>query len=285
MRNVRPFSLDFRIAKSASSLSFHLCWLADTPGLHLHHRLPHMLTPDELRVLHPRKRLCAFVPPTPLDVCTGGASKSSSPHDKPAHQGSYPVSASYFWGNIVRIDILKGPANTLLAFYGPPCLRVASLPLVGDDDGTEVRPSDDTREGTKAGNLRPTALETAGCASSLCVETVATRGGLVPHLFKMKGSGGKECVGDLAVSGLPGWVSIWAPHSHQDITVRVWTPRGVEAFLRPPIPCPSPIDTEATDTDSAKDALRDQFWEDLGLGPTESSVMLDTIAEMVCADT
>lgn len=32
-----------------------------------------MLTPDQLRLLHPRKRLAPFVPPTPKDLAGGGA--------------------------------------------------------------------------------------------------------------------------------------------------------------------------------------------------------------------
>lgn len=40
----------------------------DTPGVHLHHRVPHMLSPEELKLLHPRRRLTPFRPPTPLQV-------------------------------------------------------------------------------------------------------------------------------------------------------------------------------------------------------------------------
>jgi len=41
---------------------------ADTPGVHLHHRLPHLLSPDELKELHPRKRLRPYYPPMPQDL-------------------------------------------------------------------------------------------------------------------------------------------------------------------------------------------------------------------------
>ncbi len=51
---------------------------ADTPGVHLHHRVPHMLSPAELKLLHPRKRLQPLIPPTPLDL-TSRASPSPSP--------------------------------------------------------------------------------------------------------------------------------------------------------------------------------------------------------------
>ena len=42
--------------------------LADTPGVHLHHRVPHMLTPEQLRLLHPRSRLAPVVPRTPREL-------------------------------------------------------------------------------------------------------------------------------------------------------------------------------------------------------------------------
>jgi hypothetical protein len=44
--------------------------LTDTPGVHLHHRVPHMLSPEELKLLHPRRRLQVTTPSTPLDLAT-----------------------------------------------------------------------------------------------------------------------------------------------------------------------------------------------------------------------
>ena len=41
---------------------------ADTPGVHLHHRLPHLLSPEELKELHPRKQLRPYYPPMPQDL-------------------------------------------------------------------------------------------------------------------------------------------------------------------------------------------------------------------------
>ncbi len=49
--------------------SEHFCvTAADTPGVHLHHRLPHLLSPEELKELHPRKRLRPYYPPMPQDL-------------------------------------------------------------------------------------------------------------------------------------------------------------------------------------------------------------------------
>ena len=52
------------------TLGMTICLLlaADTPGIHLHHRLPHMLSPEELKELHPRRRLKPYYPPTPQDI-------------------------------------------------------------------------------------------------------------------------------------------------------------------------------------------------------------------------
>jgi len=39
---------------------------------------------------------------------------------------------SYFWGGLVRIDILDAPVSASLAFYGPKALTVHALPLLDD---------------------------------------------------------------------------------------------------------------------------------------------------------
>lgn len=44
---------------------------------------------------------------------------------------------------------------------------------------------------------------------------------------------------DIAISGVPGWITI-AAGSRGRIAFNVWTARGVQVFLRPPIPCPNP---------------------------------------------
>ncbi len=43
---------------------------------------------------------------------------------------------------------------------------------------------------------------------------------------------------DIALSGLPGWVSVLSPGVKGEIHMRVWAPVGVEVFVRPPIPVP-----------------------------------------------
>lgn len=48
-------------------------------------------------------------------------------------------------------------------------------------------------------------------------------------------------VADVGVSGLPGWISV-AGKGAGVVTLDVWTPRGVEAWCRPPLPLPVPAE-------------------------------------------
>ena len=41
---------------------------------------------------------------------------------------------------------------------------------------------------------------------------------------------------DIAISGLSGWVAIFCPLHRGRVVVRVWVPRGIETYVRPPIP-------------------------------------------------
>jgi nitric-oxide synthase len=55
-------------------------------------------------------------------------------------------------------------------------------------------------------------------------------------------AGRKEALVDIAVSGLGGWVSVLGTsRKDMDIELRIYTPRGVEAFVRPPLPVPDPV--------------------------------------------
>ncbi len=49
------------------------------------------------------------------------------------------------------------------------------------------------------------------------------------------------CFSGARLTGIPGWITFWASRAKQDLIVRVWVPVGVEVFLRPPFPCPSPL--------------------------------------------
>lgn len=103
-----------------------------------------MLTPDELRLLHPRKQLAAFVPLTPLEIAAPGVKPATSPEPENAFArggsgGSgaarpKAVSATYVWSGLMRIDVGNAPPNTTLVFYGPPTLRVTAMPLAAGEE-------------------------------------------------------------------------------------------------------------------------------------------------------
>lgn len=53
--------------------------------------------------------------------------------------------------------------------------------------------------------------------------------------------GRSEPVADIAVSGLCGWIQVVGTNMKgTEIVLRVFTPRGVEVFVRPPMPVPDP---------------------------------------------
>ena len=53
-------------------------WLADTPGVHLQHRMQHLLDPAAVRQLLPKGPLKATVPPTPQQLATQSQADSNS---------------------------------------------------------------------------------------------------------------------------------------------------------------------------------------------------------------
>uniref|UniRef100_A0A7I4E6M4 CP-type G domain-containing protein n=1 Tax=Physcomitrium patens TaxID=3218 RepID=A0A7I4E6M4_PHYPA len=81
--------------------------LYDTPGVHLHHRLAAAVSPEDLPLLAPRKRLAGRLISAPDPSLS-------------------LVGQSIFWGGVVRIDVLEAPENIALTFYGPN-----SIPVLG----------------------------------------------------------------------------------------------------------------------------------------------------------
>ena len=51
---------------------------------------------------------------------------------------------------------------------------------------------------------------------------------------------------DIAISGLPGWISVLSPGVRGDIQMRIWAPVSVEVFIRPPMPVPSCAKADAS---------------------------------------
>ncbi|KAL0044056.1 hypothetical protein WJX82_006266 [Trebouxia sp. C0006] len=191
--------------------------LFDTPGVHLHHRLPHLLSPEELKELHPRKRLRPYYPPMPQDLTPQEEEdETATGSSANAIDMTMLASATYQWGGVARLDIVSAPPSTALAFYGPPALHVHALPLVAEEEGEEEDEEGLFGEGS-----------------------VLARGGLrmtdkVISVNRMSGS-----LADIAISGLPGWISVLSPGVRGEIRMRIWAPVGVEVFVRPPIPVPS----------------------------------------------
>ncbi|EFJ51703.1 hypothetical protein VOLCADRAFT_120437 [Volvox carteri f. nagariensis] len=179
--------------------------LFDTPGIHLHHRVLHMLSPAELKLLHPRRRLSAYVPPLPVELTEGDSDDV----------GANEVVATN--------PPVRGPPSTALVFYGPTTLRVVGLPYIPPDKQLQV----DYSDGSSSTNVL------------VCTDSVALRGGLQPKdvVVRANGAAGVAALADVVISGLPGWVSVCAPKAKQDVRLRIWAPRGVEVMLRPAMPC------------------------------------------------
>lgn len=198
-------------------------FLYDTPGLHLDHRLPHILTPSELKEIHPRKKLRPYLAP-PVE--------EFSDEEQPG--------ATYLWGGIARIDVVRAPVGTQLAFYGPAPLKAFGLQLLGEDDEIDF---DDGEEEEKAIEIESELGEDAEEQKLYGAESVRQRGGLwLSRRAEIKTTGRKEALVDIAVSGLGGWVSVLGTsRKDMDIELRIYTPRGVEAFVRPPLPVPDPV--------------------------------------------
>ena len=54
-------------------------------------------------------------------------------------------------------------------------------------------------------------------------------------------------VADIAISGLPGWVTILPSRAVGQIDLRVWAPVGVEVFVRPPMPVPASLQQKSVE--------------------------------------
>ncbi|KAK9916297.1 hypothetical protein WJX75_001022 [Coccomyxa subellipsoidea] len=101
--------------------------LYDTPGVHLQHRLQHLLDPALTKQLLPKGKLKPFVPPSPRELATQAQLGASSTTRRVAASGTY------FWGGLIRIDVLDTPVSTSLAFYGPRPMRGRAANSKGGD--------------------------------------------------------------------------------------------------------------------------------------------------------
>lgn len=188
--------------------------LYDTPGLHIHHRLPHILTPEENKLLHPKKRIQAFTPESPT---------STRDHH-----------TCYCWGGLVRVHVLGCPEKTSLTFFGPSdILRVHTLEFSTDELKLMMEKSSQGEK--KTGDC---AMENEFGAAS-----VSSRGGLrIAKKASIKAASrfrGITSVADIAISGIPGWIQVSCEDNDGAINILVEAPVGIEVFVRPPIPTSS----------------------------------------------
>lgn len=200
----------------------HCCSRA---GLHLHHRMPHILTPGELKAIHPRRKLRPYVAASPYLVA------EQNDCVDPATERVVPC-ATYHWGALLRIDVLTAPIDVAIVFIGTGAVQVFACSLMDPDELVEL-----DYESNDAGGIE------AAEATLFGAQSVATHGGLrVAREVNLEIKQVNAVIGDIAMSGLPGWVSLVSGRARGPIKLRVWTPCGVQAYLRPPLPCPCPID-------------------------------------------
>jgi len=186
--------------------------LYDTPGVVLHHRVSGMLEGPELLQLSPGRRRLQRLRPLRAE---GGEEAEES-----------CAGRSFFLEGLLRVDVLAAPRRCLLLFWGPSAAaRLRTLPLAEAEAGARPWAGDE--------------------APPLGAEAAAARGGLV-HLRDVELSAGLRAapLADVQLSGLGGWLTVLAggggrggaPSGPQLVTLRVWGPRGAEAFVRPPMP-------------------------------------------------
>eukprot|EP00892_Ulva_mutabilis_P003852 jgi/Ulvmu1/1839/UM119_0058.1 len=188
--------------------------LYDTPGLHLHHRCLHILTPPELKAIHPKRKLRPYVAASPEVVAEQHASAEPS--------------ATYFWGAVLRIDLLEAPPDTMLVFFGTGAMQVYACRLVQDDEVLTII-SDGSEDDSVFGSM-----------------SVAVRGGLrLAREIQLESAGFTTTLADVTISGMPGWVSVVSGGILGNVKLRVHAPRGVEVAVRPPLPCPTPVSADS----------------------------------------
>eukprot|EP00898_Chlorokybus_atmophyticus_P005502 jgi/Chlat1/5953/Chrsp4S06266 len=126
--------------------------------------------------------------------------------------GDNLAGTTYLWSGVVRVDVIKAPPSVELTFFGPD-----ALPIKNEEGGTTLVPP-----------LGPSRY------SSLSISPVRDVSLLLPEVSNAPAA-------DVAISGL-GWIRVGSVRSGRDrrvdneVVLRVWAPKGVEVFLREPMP-------------------------------------------------
>lgn len=164
----------------------------------MHHRLSARLLPAELAMTLPRGKMKPYTPQAP----------------------SVP-GVSYFWGGLARLDVVHAPPAMRLSF----CTGAGGL-VVHTCATTDAEAEHAAKAGVEW--TPPQDRESAAEIGPLVLHRTARL-----KLTPMQQSA------DLAISGL-GWVSVGCLSTLQvgplEATIGVWVPRGVEVFVRPPMP-------------------------------------------------
>ncbi|EFN51397.1 hypothetical protein CHLNCDRAFT_141029 [Chlorella variabilis] len=239
--------------------------------LHPRRRLRPYVPPSPGELLQVTAAACSM-PARPRDA-GGAAAGAGAGAAAAAAAGPSCHVATYWWGGLAKLQLLSCPPDTELVFYGPQALLVEASVEAADPAGDAAAASEgdaSASEGEGPGGDVGAGRRRGGGAASggsgmgggwpgLGGEEVAEephgfgagsvmrRGGLRPcKTLHIKcgagGSGARQAVADIAVSGVPGWVAVHASAGRgHTVQVRVWTPPGVEVFSRPPLPVPSPL--------------------------------------------
>ncbi|GAB5356331.1 hypothetical protein AAMO2058_000281500 [Amorphochlora amoebiformis] len=176
--------------------------LFDTPGVHLHHRLQHILTPGEVKEMHPRSRIKGYIAPSPG-----------------------PGGAIYSWGFVLKLEVLSCPSGTQVVFYGPKCLKVAYSELSPDSTHTEEATPGSFGKSSiiRRGGMRLTRRFSRDFGPDFTDGPNELTGELTARV-------------DVSVSGVLGWVAFYVPSdSEGTLEVQASAPIGSEVFFRPPM--------------------------------------------------
>lgn len=126
---------------------------ADTPGVHLHHRIPHMLSPAELKLLHPRRRLALTLPPLPVELAEeealqaaglrGGGAAAHGEDGQEDGAGGKAAGAGAAWGAAGLAGeegdegVRKGRGGLKIVDYNPT--DEYGMPITGLDAGVRQK--------------------------------------------------------------------------------------------------------------------------------------------------
>ena len=205
--------------------------LLDTPGVHLDHRLEQMLGTDDIKALHkssgrsPMRGYAVGGPDAPL------------------------AGQTLFWGALIRIDVAKdAPPELELRFLGPKSLRITRLATHEDGAAWLVETLDAASE------------ESEDDTAPFGAAAVARRGGMyIAREFEAQLNSRTDVAAiDIAPSGIGGWIRVGTARGARrnygessSAWLRVSAPKGVEVFLRPPLPVTSRESEMVEDADEA----------------------------------